>query len=67
MLTLLAMTFAPRSDLGDHTTPPLEAHLLVEVQHVIEQASGDWTGGLLGDVAFGVKRVFYHRLQSGTI
>ena len=32
-----------------------------------EQESGGWTGGLLGDVALGVKRTFYHSLQSGTI
>lgn len=32
-----------------------------------EQAGGNWTGGHLGDMALGIKRVLYHDVQSGTI
>ena len=32
-----------------------------------ERASGDWTGGQLGDVALGVKRALFHGLQRGSI
>lgn len=32
-----------------------------------ERSSGGWNGGSLGDVALGVKRAFYHSLESGTI
>lgn len=32
-----------------------------------EEAGGDWTGGMLGDAALGVKRALYHDLGSGTI
>ncbi len=33
---------------------------------VRERGPGDWTGGM-GDVALGVKRALFHRLESGTI
>lgn len=32
-----------------------------------QQASGNWTGGNIGDMALGVKRVIYHNLNSGSI
>jgi hypothetical protein len=32
-----------------------------------QMSGGDWSGGHLGDLAVGVKRVFYHNYKSGTI
>jgi len=32
-----------------------------------QMPGGDWSGGHLGDLAVGVKRVFYHNYNSGTI
>lgn len=32
-----------------------------------ELQSGNWSGGHLGDIALGVKRAFYHNINSGTI
>lgn len=32
-----------------------------------QQPSGNWNGGHLGDIAVGVKRTFYHSINSGSI
>lgn len=32
-----------------------------------QQTNGNWTGGYLGDMALGLKRVMYHNINSGTI